>query len=148
MVGVVIASHGRLAEELLSAAQAVVGPLVHVKPVTISTREVCRPAEQLAQAIDELDQGDGVLVLCDLFGGSPSQAACQLLHDKRVEVVSGVNLPMVIKLASAREGATLQELARLLTVYGQKNVVHASELVRQFEARQSPPAQGPQPGKS
>jgi mannose PTS system EIIA component len=148
MVGVVIASHGRLAEELLAAAQTVVGPLVRVKPVTISTREVCRPAEQLGRAIDELDEGDGVLVLCDLFGGSPSQAACQLLHDKRVEVVSGVNLPMVIKLASAREGATLQDLAQLLTAYGQKNVVHASELVRQFEARASAAAPPAQPGKS
>lgn len=142
MVGVVIASHGKLAEELLNAAVAMVGPLPQVRPVSCN-RISCKPAEELAGAIDAMDQGEGVLVLVDLFGGSPSQAACGLLHDKRVEVVSGVNLPMVLKLATAREGKTLGELARLLTAYGQKNVVHASELVRQYEAQPQPGA--PQP---
>lgn len=135
MVGVIIASHGQLAQELLNAAQAVVGPLARAQAVTVSARGTCSTTDSLRQAIEALDDGDGVLVLCDLFGGSPSQAACTLLNDKRVEVVSGVNLPMVIKLATAREGATLQELATLLTQYGQKNVVHASELVRSYEAQ-------------
>jgi len=141
MVGVVIASHGRLAEELLNAAQAMVGPLPQVRTVSLN-RITCKPTEELSTAIDAMDQGDGVLVLADLFGGSPSQAACGLLHDKRVEVVSGVNLPMVLKLATIRDGKSLGDLARLLTLYGQKNVVHASELVRQVEAQPSnaPPA--------
>lgn len=135
MVGVVIASHGKLADELLAAAQSMVGPLPQVRAVSVSAKEACEPKAALKEAIDALDQGEGVLVLADLFGGSLSQAACTLLHDQRVEVVSGVNLPMVVKLATAREGATVQELARLLTGYGQKNVVHASELVRGAEAR-------------
>lgn len=135
MVGVLIASHGRLAEELLNAAQAVVGPLPGVRTCSISAQNREQPCDLLSRHIDALDAGDGVLVLVDLFGGSPSQAACSLLHDKRVEVVSGVNLPMVIKLATARQGASLPELAELLASYGQKNVVHASALVRAFEAR-------------
>ncbi|MBS2029860.1 MAG: PTS fructose transporter subunit IIA [Deltaproteobacteria bacterium] len=139
MVGVVIASHGRLAEELLNAAVAMVGPLPQVRTVSLN-RVTCKPAEELSTAIDAMDEGEGVLVLADLFGGSPSQAACGLLHDKRVEVVSGVNLPMVLKLATIRDGKSLGDLARLLTLYGQKNVVHASELVRQVEAQPAPSA--------
>lgn len=134
MVGVILASHGQLAQELLNAAQAVVGPLPRVRALSVSAQRAC-PTDGLREAIDQMDEGEGVLVLCDLFGGSPSQAACTLLHDKRVEVVSGVNLPMIIKLATAREGTSLQELARLLTLYGQKNVVHASDLVRSYEAQ-------------
>jgi len=132
MVGVIIASHGKLAEALLGAAESMVGPLAHVAAVSVHASETCSMGKQLADAIDALDEGQGVLVLCDVFGGSPSQAACALLSDPRVEVVSGVNLPMVVKLSTAREGATAFELAKLLTGYGQKNVVHASEHVRQL----------------
>jgi PTS system mannose-specific IIA component len=144
MVGVIIATHGRLAEELLGTAQAMVGPLPQVRTYGLGVPGVSEPCgKALSRLIDELDTGEGVLVLVDLFGGSPSQAACTLLHDKRVEVVSGVNLPMVLKLATARADASLADLARLLTGYGQKNIVHASELVRGFASRTEAAASAP-----
>jgi PTS system mannose-specific IIA component len=135
MVGVVIASHGRLSEELLASAQAIVGPLPQVRALSVSCADPSNPGDRIRTAIGELDQGQGVLVLVDLFGGSPSQAACGLLHDRRVEVIGGVNLPMVVKLASLRsDSLPVEELARQLCAYGQKNVVLASELVRSYSA--------------
>jgi PTS system mannose-specific IIA component len=144
MIGVIIASHGRLSEELLASAETIVGKLAQVRTVCISCKDAETPSEAIGRRVDELDQGQGVLVLVDLFGGSPSQAACALLHDKRVEVISGVNLPMLVKLATLRtdDGPGLEELSRILTAYGQKNVVLASELVRSYTAASGAAAAG------
>jgi PTS system mannose-specific IIA component len=131
MVGVLVATHGRLGEELLATAAAVCGPLERARAVSLSAD---RPVEEgraaLAAAIGELEQGDGVLVLTDMFGGTPSNLALGFL-DGKVEVVTGVNLPMLLKLTTARAGgASLAAVAELIAGYGQKNVTRASQLLR------------------
>jgi mannose PTS system EIIA component len=131
MVGLVVATHGRLAEEILHTAEGIVGPLENCEAVSIGaglSMEDCR--SRLGEAIRRVDLGEGVLVLTDMFGGTPANLALTFLDD-RIEVVTGVNLPMILKLATARaEKLTLQAAAELVTLHGQKNISVASELLR------------------
>jgi PTS system mannose-specific IIA component len=130
MVGVVIATHGKLAEELIRTAEGVVGPLPQVRGVGMDSKDP-EVRDRIRSAIDELDAGDGVLLLTDLLGGSPTNLCLSFLADRPVEVVTGVNLPMVIKLASVRAGGRpLPEMAKDLAAAGQKSIGHASELLR------------------
>jgi len=131
MVGVVVASHGKLAEELLRTAEGIVGRLEQSAAVTVDARISMDEARtRLKDAIASVDAGEGVLVLTDLFGGTPANLALTFL-DARVEVVTGVNLPMVVKLSSLRaEPRPLAELAEAIAAYGQKNISLASQLLR------------------
>jgi mannose PTS system EIIA component len=131
MVGVVVATHGELAEVLLRTVGAVCGPLERARAVTLSHAEAIDVARSdLAKAIAEVDDGDGVLVLTDMLGGTPANLALTFL-DEKIEVVTGVNLPMLTKLSTCRaEDAPLREIAQMLTAYGQKNITLASELLR------------------
>jgi PTS system mannose-specific IIA component len=131
MVGLVVAAHGKLAEELLRTAEGVVGKLERASALSIaagSSMEQARAA--LDEAIRAVDDGDGVLVLTDMFGGTPANLALTFL-DGKIEVLTGVNLPMLLKLATCRaEKMGLEATAQLLTAYGQKNITLASELLR------------------
>jgi PTS system mannose-specific IIA component len=130
MIGVVVAAHGRLAEELLRTAEAVVGPLPKVGTVNVlaSDPEVRHKFEEAIRAVDG---GEGVLLLTDLLGGSPTQLCLSFLHERKVEVVTGVNLPMLLKLVSLRAaGKPIAQLAREVAEAGQKAIGHASELLR------------------
>ncbi|OFX21259.1 MAG: PTS fructose transporter subunit IIA [Anaeromyxobacter sp. RBG_16_69_14] len=131
MVGLVVAAHGKLAEELIRTAEGVCGKLEQCRPVSLaasSAMEVARA--ELADAIRAVDSGDGVLVLTDMFGGSPANLALTFL-DEKIEVVTGVNLPMLVKLSTCRaEGAALRDTAEMLSGYGQKNITLASDLLR------------------
>jgi mannose PTS system EIIA component len=131
MIGLVVATHGGLAEELLRTAEGIVGPLDQCEPVSVAaatSMDACRG--RLGDAVKRVDAGDGVLVLTDMFGGTPANLALTFL-DEKVEVVTGVNLPMILKLATARaDNVTLQGAAELVTGYGQKNITLASELLR------------------
>jgi PTS system mannose-specific IIA component len=131
MVGLVVATHGALAEEILRTAQGIVGPLAQCEAVSIgasTSMDDCRA--RLSEAVKRVDTGEGVLVLTDMFGGTPANLALTFL-DEKVEVVTGVNLPMILKLATARqEKLTLKAAAELVTSHGQKNITLASELLR------------------
>ncbi len=132
MVGLVVATHGKLGEELLATTAAVCGPLERATAVSLSAAQPMEEArELLGRAIRELDDGDGVLVVTDMFGGTPANLALTFL-DARIEVVTGVNLPMLLKLSTARAGgATLAATAEMLAGYGQKNITLASQLLRE-----------------
>jgi PTS system mannose-specific IIA component len=130
MVGVVVVAHGRLAEEYLAVNEMIVGRLPQLSAVAMSPQDSGEAVrERLVAAIREVDGGDGVLVLTDMFGGTPCNLSLSLFDGKRVEVVSGVNLPMLIALSTHREGKGLGELAAFLKGYGQKNINLASEIL-------------------
>jgi PTS system mannose-specific IIA component len=131
MVGVVVASHGKLAEELLRTAEGIVGRLEQSAAVSVDAQVSMEEARaRFGRAIEEVDSGDGVLVLTDMFGGTPANLALTFL-DARVEVVTGVNLPMVVKLSTLRaEQKPLAALAEAIAAYGGKNITLASELLR------------------
>ena len=131
MVGLVVATHGKLAEELLHTAEGIVGPLERCEAVSVGAGSSMEDARaRLADAVHRVDAGAGVLVLTDMFGGTPANLALTFL-DEKVEVVTGVNLPMILKLATARQDELgLRAAAELVTAHGQKNITLASELLR------------------
>jgi PTS system mannose-specific IIA component len=131
MVGLVVATHGKLAEELLRTAEGIVGPLEQCEAVSVGAGSSMEDARtRLGEAVHRVDKGEGVLVLTDMFGGTPANLALTFL-DEKLEVVTGVNLPMILKLATARtDGLPLPAAAELLAAHGQKNITLASELLR------------------
>jgi PTS system mannose-specific IIA component len=130
MVGIVVATHGQLAAELLRTAEGIVGPLPGATAISVdSATSVEEARARLATAIHKVGaDGEGVLVLTDMFGGTPANLALTFL-DEQIEVVTGVNLPMLLKLAGHR-GQGLAAAAELATTQGQKNIILASGLLR------------------
>jgi mannose PTS system EIIA component len=130
MVGVVVVAHYRLGEELLQALRLIVPEARGFAAVSVEPKQsVEEMRASISDAIDRVEQGDGVLILTDMFGGTPSNIALSFLGEKRIEVVTGVNLPMLIKLATLRKPQPLEELAAFIKDYGQRNISLASELL-------------------
>jgi len=130
MVGLIVATHGKLAEELLRTAEGIVGPVERVAALSIDAQTAVEEARaRLATAIHKVGaDGEGVLVLTDMFGGTPANLALTFL-DEQIEVVTGVNLPMLLKLSGTRRDG-LKAAAELATSHGQKNITLASSLLR------------------
>lgn len=134
-VGGVIVTHGHLASELLAAAETIIGPILHVNAVSIGWHDNVDIARQeIARALKQVNQGRGVLILTDMFGGTPTNIASMFLTDGEVEVVTGVNLPMVIRLASQSEGEKLIEVARQIREQGREAIYLAGELLQPQKA--------------
>jgi mannose PTS system EIIA component len=130
MIGGVIVTHGQLANELLSAAEMIVGEINHVTAVSIGWHDDVEVArEEIERAVRRVDAGAGVLLLTDMFGGTPTNIAASYLGDAQVEVVTGVNLPMVIKLAAQEKEETLPELARRVRDEGQQQIHLAGDIL-------------------
>jgi PTS system mannose-specific IIA component len=131
MVGGVIVTHGQLANELLSAAEMIVGDQInHITAVSIGWHDDVDVArEEIERAIQRVDSGNGVLLLTDMFGGTPTNIAASFLGQAQVEVVTGVNLPMVIKLAEQADGEQLPDLARRVRDQGQQQIHLAGDIL-------------------
>lgn len=131
LVGGVIVTHGNLANELVSAAETIINEDIrHITAVSIGWHDDVDVArEEIGKAIERVNQGAGVLVLTDMFGGTPTNLACTFLSAVQIEVVTGVNLPMIIKLADQQTGETLPVIARRVRDQGQKNIYLASEVL-------------------
>ncbi|MBO6728807.1 MAG: PTS sugar transporter subunit IIA [Maricaulis sp.] len=130
MIGLVIVSHGRLADELVAATEHVVGPMDALLAVCIGPDDdMERRRGDIRDSIADADRGEGVLVLTDMFGGTPSNLAISLLDPGKVEVIAGVNLPMLIKLAEARSRTDLDSLARMGVDAGKRYIAIASSVL-------------------
>jgi PTS system mannose-specific IIA component len=133
MVGVLIISHGRLATELLAAAKTIEPALAEQsRAITLEWNLDPEAARgEIARALKELDAGEGVIVLTDMFGGTPTNLSLGFLDPARSEVVTGVNLPMLIKLASTRrqQDHDLRQLAKVVAEKGQKSIYVVSEIL-------------------
>ena len=137
-IGGVIITHGQLANELVAATEAVVGDLTHIRAVSIGWHDDVEIAKQeISRAISEVESGVGVLLLTDMFGGTPTNIAAMFLEEGKVEVVTGVNLPMVIKLATATAGSSLSELARTVQDQGKESISIAGDLLVRKKGRQN-----------
>jgi len=129
-VGVVIVTHYRLGEEFLQALRLIVPDGPRFYAVSVDPKQsVDEMRTAIAAALAAADQGDGVLILTDMFGGTPSNISLSFLKDHQVEVVTGANLPMLIKLATLTEHKPLDELAPFIKNYGQRNISVASEIL-------------------
>ena len=130
MIGVVVVTHGQLATELVNAAEMIVGDLPQFTAVSIGSHEDVNDARgDIAEAIERVRGAEGVLLLTDMFGGTPSNLAMTFLGD-RVEVITGVNLPMLIKLVDLPEQADLLTAAREMREQGRAAIWVASDLLR------------------
>lgn len=129
-IGAVIVSHGRLANELLAAAEEVVGDLSHIAAVSIGWHDDVEIAnEEIARAIEKVSSGSGVLLLTDMFGGTPTNIAATFLKEGEIDIITGVNLPMVIKLASTSTDLPLEQMAREVEEQGKESIYRGGVLL-------------------
>jgi PTS system mannose-specific IIA component len=134
MIGLVIVTHGRLAEELISALEHVVGPQVNIAAVCIGPEDDMEHRRaSILERVASAEEGNGVILLTDMFGGTPSNLAISIMDKANVEVIAGVNLPMLIKLASVRQTESLEEAAQSAQEAGRKYINIASRLLTQEE---------------
>jgi len=126
----VLVTHGRLGSELLTAAETIIGTISHVAAVSIGWHDdVDAASDEIERAVTRVSEGRGVLLLTDLFGGTPTNIASMFLKEGEAEVVTGVNLPMVIKLASQTGEESLAEVARRVRDQGREGIYLAGELL-------------------
>ena len=132
MIGLVIATHSNLSQELINAAEMVIGPLTNVLAVCIGKEDGLEDIRNaMARAIEEVGRdGEGVAIMTDMFGGTPANISLSFLDPRQVEVLTGVNLPMVLKFFNTREGLPLAELVTQLKSYGQQSITLASEFLQ------------------
>jgi PTS system mannose-specific IIA component len=135
MIGLVLVTHGRLAEEFISATQHVVGPQDNMRAISMGPDDDSEQRRQdIMDAVAEVDTGSGVIVLTDLFGGTPSNLAISIMDKAHVEVIAGVNLPMLIKLASVRNTESLEQAVVSAQEAGKKYINVASTLLNVGQA--------------
>lgn len=126
----VIVTHGQLASELLAAAEMIIGPISHIAAVSIGWHDdVDAARDEVQRAITRVSKGGGILLLTDMFGGTPTNIASMFLEEGVVEVVTGVNLPMVIKLATSTAEDSLPEIARKICDQGRQGIYLAGALL-------------------
>ncbi|HEV2162617.1 MAG TPA: PTS sugar transporter subunit IIA [Stellaceae bacterium] len=130
MIGMVLVTHGRLAAEFIAALEHVVGPQRNIAAVCIGPEDDMEKRRQdILRSVEEVGNGDGVVLLTDMFGGTPSNLAISIMDKAKVEVIAGVNLPMLIKLASLRQTEPLANAVRGAQEAGRKYINVASQLL-------------------
>ncbi|MGH6975221.1 MAG: PTS sugar transporter subunit IIA [Stellaceae bacterium] len=130
MIGMVLVTHGRLAAEFIAALEHVVGPQRNIAAICIGPEDDMEKRRQdILRSVEEVGNGDGVVLLTDMFGGTPSNLAISIMDKAKVEVIAGVNLPMLIKLASLRQTESLANAVRGAQEAGRKYINVASQLL-------------------
>ncbi len=132
MIGIVLVTHGRLALEFLAALEHVVGPQERVKPICIGPDDDTeKRRNDIIEAVREVECGDGVVILTDMFGGTPSNLAISLMNQGKIEVIAGINLPMLVKLAEARqEGGDFGQMVDAVCRAGRKYINTVSSILK------------------
>jgi len=130
MIGGIIVSHGKLAEELMNALTIILGETVNMQAISIGWYDdVEESKRKIYEAMKKVNQRKGVLIFTDMFGGTPSNLSFSFLKDNKVEIITGVNLPMLIKFVSLQRGNNLKEVAKKVVEQGKKNIHLASALL-------------------
>jgi PTS system mannose-specific IIA component len=130
MIGMVLVTHGHLATEFRAALEHVVGPQQQIETITIGPEDdMEQRRKDIIQAVQQVETGSGVVVLTDMFGGTPSNLAISVMEGSQIDVVAGINLPMLIKLASVREDATLEQAVVQAQDAGRKYISVASRIL-------------------
>ncbi len=130
MIGGLIVSHGKLAEELLNALTIIIGEAVNIEAISIGWYDdVEESKKKISQSLKNIDQKNGVVIFTDMFGGTASNLSFSFLKDDQVEIITGVNLPMLIKFVSLQRSNNLKEVAKKVYEQGRKNIHLASALL-------------------
>ncbi|MFA9454602.1 MAG: PTS sugar transporter subunit IIA [Candidatus Aminicenantaceae bacterium] len=131
MIGGIIVSHGKLGEELLNALNIILGEAVNIEAISIGWYDDVEESKlKINQSLKRVDQKNGVLIFTDMFGGTPSNLSLTFLKDGQVEIITGVNLPMLIKFVSLQRSYNLKEVAKKVVEQGQNNIHLASALLK------------------
>lgn len=131
MIGIILVTHGNLAREFIAISEHIVGSQPNIVPICIAPdddMEQCR--NDIIAAAERIDEGQGVVVLTDMFGGTPSNLAISIMGQRKVEVIAGLNLPMLIKLVSVRSSQTIEQAALSAQESGRKYINVASNLLK------------------
>ena len=132
MIGLVLATHGTLGEALILSMNVILGEQPQVEPLSLQVEDDIEEANRrLAEAVKGVDAGDGVLILTDMLGGTPSNLSLALLGQDGIEVISGVNLPMLLKATQARQKNDLRETAKLVKDHARSSIVMAGEVLEE-----------------
>jgi PTS system mannose-specific IIA component len=130
MIGGIIVSHGKLAEELLNALTIILGEVVNVEAISIGWYDdVEESKKKINQSLKRVNQKSGIVIFTDMFGGTPSNLSFSFLKDDQVEIITGVNLPMLIKFVSLQRSSNLKEVAKKVVEQGKKNIHLASAIL-------------------
>jgi len=130
MIGGIIVSHGKLAEELLNALNIILGEVVNIEAISIGWYDdVEESKKKINHSLQKVNKKNGVVIFTDMFGGTPSNLSFSFLKDNRIEIITGVNLPMLIKFASLQRSNNLKEVAKKVVEQGKKNIHLASALL-------------------
>jgi PTS system mannose-specific IIA component len=128
MVGILVVSHGRLAEALISSVESLVGRLHRIRGVSVWPKDQEKEVkDRIQEKMAEVNDGDGVMILTDLLGGTPTHLSLSCFGSEKVEIVTGVNLPMLLTLSSYRKGKSLREIGRLVKKSGRRSIILARE---------------------
>jgi PTS system mannose-specific IIA component len=130
MIGGIIVSHGKLGEELLNALTSILGEAPNIEAISIGWYDdVDESKKRINQSLKQVNQKSGAVIFTDMFGGTPSNLSYSFLHENQVEIITGVNLPMLIKFVSLQRSNNLKEVARKVVEQGKKNIHLASALL-------------------
>ncbi len=130
MIGLVLVTHGRLAAEFRAALEHIMGPQRQIEAIAIApTDDIERRRQDILDAVARVDSGKGVAILTDMFGGTPSNLAISVMNAPNIEVIAGINLPMLVKLAKVREDTTLAQAAAMAQEAGRKYINIASQVL-------------------
>ncbi len=130
MIGIVLVTHGRLADEFRSALEHVIGPQKQIETITIDPKDnIDSRRNEIIEAVKRVDSGKGVAILTDMFGGTPSNLAISVMNSPNIEVLAGINLPMLVKLATVREECPLAEAVNQAQLAGRKYINIASRVL-------------------
>ncbi len=132
MIGLVIATHARLGEELINASEMIIGPCEKAQAVSICMGDSVETIrERIEIAIGQVGgDGEGVVIMTDMFGGTPSNISLSFLETELIEVITGVNLPMILKFFNSQEGLSLVDLSKMLKAYGEQSISLPSEFLK------------------
>ncbi|HUU36756.1 MAG TPA: PTS sugar transporter subunit IIA [Candidatus Desulfaltia sp.] len=130
MIGGIIVSHGRLAEELLNALTIILGEALNIEAISIGWYDDVEDSKKkISQSLKRVDQKNGIVIFTDMFGGTPSNLSFSFLRDNQVEIITGVNLPMLIKFVSLQRSNHLKDVSKKVVEQGKKNIHLASALL-------------------
>ena len=129
MIGGIIVSHGKLAEELLNALNIILGEVVNIDAISIGWYDDVEESKKIRQSLNAVNKKNGVLIFTDMFGGTPSNLSFSFIKDNQIEIITGVNLPMLIKFASLQRSNNLKDVAKKVVEQGRKNIHLASALL-------------------
>ena len=130
MIGIIVVTHDTIGKAMVSTVEKILSDCRNLSSLAIDSDQLPEVNRTIIQkSIDEVDDGDGVIILSDMFGGTPTNLCLPFLEREKIEVIGGVNLPMIIKMVSLRDKMPFGELASFIKQYGQKNIVIASEVL-------------------